>query len=231
MENNELERNKAIYLTINVFGFFLGVGLLFTALYMMGIIIFIMIFIHVLIMGGRISNKEKKIAEGKEQLQIDLYNKKISELKSKYGDITNIIKLSPYSLDCQVLVFEEKNRIIIFDKDMALNDIVSCDIQDSPRTFGGDTITTHKSTASVIGRAAIGGVLFGGVGAAIGGLSGKEKSIRTSEYTIHDYDAVITINDLSNPVIKINFKDDKENLNKLFSLMKIIIKRNDNQKG
>lgn len=57
----------------------------------------------------------------------------------------------------------------------------------------------------------VGGVLLGGVGAIIGGLSGTKGS---SKY-IKEMDIKLTINDIENPIIKINFLDgqDKKHTN------------------
>lgn len=62
-----------------------------------------------------------------------------------------------------------------------------------------DGATITKGGAS-IGRAAVGGILFGGVGAVIGGVTGKKKSIPTCT----SLKIKITVNDLVNPVVYIN---------------------------
>lgn len=75
------------------------------------------------------------------------------------------------------------------------SDIIECSIE-----IDGET-TQRKSTSNTALRAIAGGVLFGGTGALVGGLSGniinKEK--------IFSVNLKVIVNDLKNPVHKINF--------------------------
>lgn len=55
-------------------------------------------------------------------------------------------------------------------------------------------------TKGGLGRAVVGGVLFGGVGAVVGGITGKKKS----KTVINSLKVKITINNISNPDVYIN---------------------------
>lgn len=82
------------------------------------------------------------------------------------------------------------------------------DILTSEIEIDGETTTitkTKKSTTSVVGRALIGGILTGGIGAVIGGLTGKSSSSSKQKDKIRSINLKITVNDLSNPIHKINF--------------------------
>jgi hypothetical protein len=68
----------------------------------------------------------------------------------------------------------------------------------------GTTLTqTRTSRGSQIGGAIVGGILLGGVGALIGGLSGKKVS--TSSELVSQIDLQLTVNDTRNPVWIIPF--------------------------
>lgn len=74
-------------------------------------------------------------------------------------------------------------------------DILECAIQED-----GNTIT-HTSNSSIVKRALVGGVLFGGVGAAIGAISAKHITIQK----INKATLTVVINDMDNPIYEINF--------------------------
>ncbi|MED4618381.1 hypothetical protein [Priestia megaterium] len=102
-----------------------------------------------------------------------------------------------------------------------------------------DELLVVTSRTSQLGSAIVGGALAGGVGAVIGGLSGKQKQKReVKKIQIH-----LTLNDLQNPLLKINFEDfvkpvqtslrsylikHEEALN-WFKLMEVIIKRTESK--
>ncbi|PKG28773.1 SHOCT domain-containing protein [Cytobacillus horneckiae] len=56
-----------------------------------------------------------------------------------------------------------------------------------------------------LGRALVGGVLFGGVGAIVGGVTGK----KTSKGICSSLKLKVTVNDMANPVVYINFIETK----------------------
>lgn len=110
-------------------------------------------------------------------------------------------------------------------------DILECAIQED-----GNTIT-HTSNGSVVKRALVGGVLFGGVGAAIGAVSAKQVTTqKISKATL-----TVVINDMDNPIHQINFinsnnivdknsqfyKKKHADLEKWHKTISVIIKRNE----
>lgn len=76
------------------------------------------------------------------------------------------------------------------------------DILSSEVIIDSHTVTS-TSRGSQLTSAAAGGALFGNTGAVIGGLSGKTKSTEQ----VKNMDIKLTVNDLENPVCKINFLD------------------------
>lgn len=75
------------------------------------------------------------------------------------------------------------------------NKILQCEIVVDNET------TLKQSTSGTVGRAILGGVLTGGVGAIIGGVTGAKKQ----KETIQNIDLKIIIDDSMNPIFKVNF--------------------------
>jgi len=134
--------------------------------------------------------------------------------------------------ECKVIIFKrndvnEELSPTLFD----FNDILECYIKED------NTIVTHTSKSSAIGHAMAGGVLFGGVGAVVGGLSGKKIGYEK----IYKSTLCIVVNDLQNPIHDIHFlnsdmlierdsemyQDIYYEMNKWHKRISIIIKRNE----
>ncbi len=77
----------------------------------------------------------------------------------------------------------------------------------------------------MIGRAVVGGVLTGGVGAIIGGATAKKESIVTPTeiHTEDQYNLLITTKTLSNPLITISFFDNVRLVQRCLATIKAII--------
>lgn len=96
----------------------------------------------------------------------------------------------------------------------------------------GDTVTKGG-----LGRAIVGGALVGGVGAVVGGVTGKKKT----KSVINNLRIKITVNDTSNPSIYINlintptkansflYKMAYESAQEILSMFSIITQNNENQ--
>mgnify|MGYP006168380931 FL=1 len=76
------------------------------------------------------------------------------------------------------------------------------DIMQSEIIVNGSTLV-KTSTTSTIGRAMLGGILTGGVGAVIGGVTGK----KSHNEVVKNIDLKICINDSVNPFYKVRFLD------------------------
>ena len=100
----------------------------------------------------------------------------------------------------------------------------------------GDSIT-KTSRMSQAGRMLIGGVVLGGVGAVVGGLSGSTKTINK----VSTIDIKILINDTKNPLLVFNvmtikegvekksfiYTNNKNNADKIHAILKVIIQEID----
>jgi hypothetical protein len=111
------------------------------------------------------------------------------------------------------------------------NEIVECSIKED-----GDTVI-NTVNQSFINRAIAGGVLFGGIGAVVGGLSGE----KIGYAKIYKSTLSIVVNDLNNPIYEIHFlnsktlidrdsemyKDIYYEMNKWHKRISVILKRNE----
>lgn len=132
-----------------------------------------------------------------------------------------------YEEVCHEFVFNEKNKKLWLNKTLySFEDILDAEIEDlaTQHTTGGDIVTKTK-TGSMIGRAVVGGVLTGGIGAIIGGATAKKESLvmPTKIHTIHRYNVLITTRNLSNPLITISCNDNSNLAQKCLATLKAII--------
>jgi hypothetical protein len=88
----------------------------------------------------------------------------------------------------KIALIDHKHNMKIID----FSHILGCEIK-----IDGDTISS-KSTSRTIGGALVGGVILGGAGAVIGGLSGDSKQKKT----VSTLTLLIKIKDISNPTIR-----------------------------
>lgn len=206
---------------------------------------FIMVTLTILSLQGKIDISD----ESKKQKEIRLkeYNieqrKRLSGIRrnknkfiDKYGKLSNQFYLRKYSdsiLNNTIKIFEEKSVIIIQGKVFNFNDIISFKLTDDKNIIYQDSVSTSKtstSSGSMIGRAAVGGVLLGGVGAILGGATAKKNTTTiTTPYnsiTYHNYKVHIIVNSISDPQIILEFDDNEEILNEFISVLSVIIKRN-----
>ncbi len=118
-------------------------------------------------------------------IRLDTSNKNICLIINKY-------KMKSFSLNPSV---EFETKIIPYSK------ILSSKIIED-----GETITNATTkTTSMAGRALVGGLLFGGVGAIIGGVTAKGTS--KTRNTIKKLEIEIILDDPSYPVHRVHFLD------------------------
>jgi hypothetical protein len=112
-------------------------------------------------------------------------------------------------------------------------DIIECSIKED------NTIINRSVIGSAIGHAMVGGVLFGGIGAAVGGLSGE----KIANEKIFKATLSIVIDDVVNPVHEIHFLNSNmlvdrnkplyqeiySQMDKWHKIISVIIKRNEKQ--
>lgn len=178
----------------------------------------------------------------------DNQNKKVLALvydtsNHKTIEVPNVEKSNSFQYSNLYFVVDEINKKIVCInakieniriKTIFFNEIQGIDISED------GTSVFNKSTSSAVGRAVVGGLLFGGVGAIVGGVTGKSKEKKT----LNSYKVTIQLSDISNPTYEIEFVTDpiesgtvgdemmkqiKTCVNKLKSVLTAIIKANEIQ--
>lgn len=94
----------------------------------------------------------------------------------------------------KIVYINDKGNALV-KKEFSFSDIISCEL-----IKDGETIY-KKSATRTIGGAIVGGVISGGVGAIIGGLSGSSKE----KEKINSIDIKITLRDIDNPNFMFKF--------------------------
>lgn len=179
--------------------------------------------------------RDKKVREAKikkeEELQtviIPAYNKSRNDLINKYGNPTKVFVLEQYNLNKEIIAFEETKRIWICGKDFDMKSILSCTISDDKKIVKGQiSSTTKANSGNMVKRAIVGDVLLGGAGAIIGGSTASKTTITTQENdrVYHNYTIIINVDNLSEPIIRINVGSDDNLVNEIAGLMNVIINR------
>ncbi len=157
-----------------------------------------------------------------------------NDLTKAYGEPTIKVPARCYtslskSSDCtgfvnEIWVFEPYRKISIRGKVYDFSQITGYSLSVNNQIVSSDTKT---STGSALGRAAIGGALFGPVGAIIGGSTAK----KTTEYETYNK-TVITIftNSLSEPAIVLNLvMPTTENVARIEGVLRIITSIDDSE--
>lgn len=169
------------------------------------------------------------INESKEKLELMGVNHKVMMFN------TNITKGIDFHEDSQSLIYVyRKDEYSDFNKTYIPFDKI-LDV-----TINSDNVNKISvSKGGLIGGSLIGGALMGGFGSVVGAMGAN----KTSEELIHNLDLVITLDDLSNPIIKFNIINDPkglstqslayrktiDNLDEWFGKFTIILKRNENK--
>lgn len=81
----------------------------------------------------------------------------------------------------------------------------------------------------MVGRAVVGGVLTGGLGAVAGAATAKKNvsdNATSQTTTTHKYTLYINVNNLQEPTISLNIGNDASTAQKLAGAMNVIIERN-----
>jgi hypothetical protein len=140
-----------------------------------------------------------------------------------------------------ILIDEKKSMIALFNK---VNDEYKKQLYDFSQVIATEIYEDEMSVvktdrSSQLGGALVGGVLAGGFGAIIGGLSGKEKvNKQAKKLTLR-----ITLDDLTSPLQQINFlnlhnpiprdnplyKESSEEILKWHNVFAVIINRQSNK--
>ena len=163
-------------------------------------------------------NSKKALIDSK-----SLIDKRNSQLEL-YGELTKEIKWGSFPWGSfphagEILCFEGSGTIILDEKPYSFSDLINVDlVKDNTVIY-----TTKTSTSSMLGRAVVGGALFGGVGAIIGGSTAKSGTVSDSSYSL--YSLYINLNSLTTPQICIEFAVYEKEAREAVALLSIILNR------
>jgi len=186
-------------------------------------------------------SSEKKIKESQspayEQNPIAVKNPivaaKEQSLLSNFNFSERIIAISRYSRDSGIAFDFDNLQVCVYyfglDAGVVsqlvvafpISNLISVEIVEDGYSISQSTTTTQGGTEektsglSMVGRAAVGGLLFGGVGAVIGGLSARTTgTINSTAVTNHhtqemvrDVSLKLLINDTKKPIVTLKFLD------------------------
>ncbi|WP_158712647.1 hypothetical protein [Parabacteroides pacaensis] len=153
------------------------------------VILVIVIMLVIVYMGS--SNKAKERKEKQDSFIKEQENEGV--ILSNKTDIENGIIAIDKNRE-KIVYIDDKGDTLV-TKEFSFSDIIACEL-----IKDGETIY-KKSATRTIGGAIVGGVLSGGVGAIIGGLSGSAKE----KEKINSIDIKITLRDIDTPNFKFNF--------------------------
>ncbi|MCD8297984.1 MAG: hypothetical protein LUC88_10475 [Prevotella sp.] len=174
--------------------------------------------------------KEEERIAAKEALDkvIAEYESSVKDLESQYGEVTKKISLKEHSILDDIIAFSDTKKIWICGIVYSFRDVISCTFSDNPTVKKGKVeYKTKTSTGNMLGRAVVGGVLMGGVGAAIGGATAKKNTVGVlqDDIIIHDYTVIINVNDIANPIVRIGCGERGSIVNEIVGLMNVIIRQ------
>lgn len=187
--------------------------------------------------GGKIQQKELERQERQKQRRLiacEEYEKELTDLSNKFGECAineNLSSSSQYNISTRVFVYEQSRIIIIKSKEYRFSDILGYSLVDdaTSETITTSTGTAKTSTGSMLGRAVVGGVLTGGLGAVAGAATAKKNisdNATSQTTTTHKYTLYINVNSLQEPTIALKIGDNVSKAQKLAGAINVIIERN-----
>ena len=170
-------------------------------------------------------NKRLDAEEMERQKQYDALKKEkdqkaLTILEEKYGKLTAQCR----KLGFEVSVFNDTNIVIINDEPFSFNEISECYIREERLVTPGHsttTYTTKTSGSSMAGRALVGAIVAGPIGAVIGGATAKRQTVgetvTTPDVVKYKYYVTIGINKegCQDIVYDTNFKDRAEEIKRI----------------
>lgn len=190
--------------------------------------------------------ENKEIKAKKEAEVVNNRNETRKRIEELYGTISNTIILKRlqlisddvkvtsghtwyYFAEEYIFTCEDSSHVIIKEKAYSFSDILAYELTDNSRVIYSSTKSqTKTSTGSMLGRAVVGGVLLGGVGAIIGGATAKTETITEPQISEvhHDYSINLILNNISTPRLTIEIGVDGTIAQDAIALFSVIVERN-----
>lgn len=167
-----------------------------------------------------LTEKFQREAEEKEKIQKEAEEKEIQ----KYGVCTKSIKWWFDSKTYLLRVYEESKTLFIMDEEYRFSDIIGVDYIDKIHNVG-TIATTTINNKNMAGRALVGGLLAGGLGAAVGAVTAQQQT-SYSNSEVHDYIVLINTKILSKPLIEVRIANNIVQVNEVIATLKAVIANN-----
>lgn len=220
------------FISLIIFSFFLicaggsfddgDIMFFITLIIALGIVVTIMLVIASRDADKLIKKEKEKKEERNKKLELEL-----AKLKEAFS--YNIDKSITYGYNNYIFVNESKQKIMLCEKVYNFNEIISFNVTDNSKViYSPTTSSTSTNTGSVIGRAVVGGLLTGGVGAIIGGATAKKTTTTSGgeSHTEHKFFINVTVDSISDPIIRLYIGNSAYTANEICSLLSVIINRN-----
>lgn len=167
----------------------------------------------------------------KKNIVQEQYNQYVKALIDRYGVVSRTVnyKQSCYGKDNvkyyqDILIFQEPKKIFFGKKEYSFEDILSCSMYDKNQGNVPISQVTRTKTGSMLGRATVGALTFGVAGAVIGAVTAKKESTSTiSPNHSSSYIVKIGIKSIEEPVLALEFGNDKSKAEEVYALMQAII--------
>ena len=150
--------------------------------------------------------------------------RKASAFDEKYGTCTKSIKWWFDESTNLIRVYGDSKIIVIKDDAMSFSDIIGVDYIDKAQ----DAVrfsTTKTDNGSMVGRAIVGGIVAGGLGAAVGAATANEQTIY-NENIGHEYVVLINTKNLSKPLIELRISNNISQVNEVVATINAVISQN-----
>lgn len=179
----------------------------------------------------RVRRRNRELWREKQEAE---YNTQRTKLIDRLGECVLDIDLGDYEeydINTHVMLFESSQIIRIKAQEYKFSDILGYSLVDdaTSKTITTSTGTAKTSTGSMLGRAVVGGVLTGGLGAVAGAATAKKNisdNATSQTTTMHNYTLYINVNSLQEPTISLNLGNDVSIAQKLAGAVNVIIERN-----
>ena len=166
------------------------------------------------------------------------YNRGYEDLVSSYGPcaVDLVIGWDRLKLADHLFVFEGSSTIVVQGEALPFAKILGCSLYDEPQTVENNETkyvsTTKTSTGNMIGRAIVGGILLGGVGALAGAITAKTETTTTpissnsTSKVNHHYRLLVNVDDFAQPTRLLKFGSDLALAQKVLGVFELVVKRN-----
>ena len=210
---------------------------------MVAVLVVAVVVIFALLMSKDIENQKAKREERaaahklEVQKQQEEFQAQVDELKRQYGECTLNVCIDcfqKYVLANHVFIFEESEILYVANESIPFEKILAFELKDNQSTITKTTSPKYKTstnTGSMLGRAVVGGVLTGGVGAVVGAATANKTTTvveegKTTTTVKHNYRITLTIDDMANPVRVIDCKSYQDRAEQIANVLNIILHRN-----